>query len=625
MNPLEEENRKLKQYIDIAGAIIVVINRKYQVTFINKEGCTILGYDEEEILGSNWFDNFIPERMRDRVKKVFNQIMSGDLDPVEYYENPVITRDGRELHIAWHNSYITDNDGNLISTLSSGLDITEVTRTNANLRAMIENTDDYIMIADKNGFPAMFNENYKKIIETILGIEMKPGIKPHKQLEDKESVAFWDNLHKRVFTGEKFMIEFNIEVKGVMRYFEFRFYPVIENGNVVGFTEHSRDITKQKQLEENLRHAEKMRVIGQLAGGIAHDFNNQLTGIMGCADLLKQKLIHDPELFEIVSTIVKSASRSAELTQQLLAFARKGSKITTQIHIHTMLEELISMLQRSIQKKINISLHADAGMDIVDGDASFLQNALLNIALNARDAMPGGGEFIIRTKTEEITTTDNRLLDVTPGSYICIEMEDRGTGIPQEILSRIFEPYFTTKENGTGMGLAAAYGSIKQHGGTINVKSESGKGTCFSVFLPLTPHITPVEENHVDTGNASKSENRTIMIIEDEEHVLKATSFILDHYHYKTVEFLDAIRAIEYYKSHYREINVVLLDLVMPAIDGEEVFEELKKINPEVSVIVMSGYSINSQVQDVLDKGAKGFIQKPFKAKTLIEQLATIR
>lgn len=394
------------------------------------------------------------------------------------------------------------------------------------------------------------------------------------------------------------------------------------------------DITERKKheeeklgLENRLHQSEKLQAIGQLAGGIAHDFNNQLTGIIGYADLLRYELKDNKELSHYVDNILISSKRSADLTKQLLAFARKGKYLSVEIDIHRTIMEVISLMQHFIDKRINLQQILKANPSITNGDPTQIQNALLNIALNARDAMPNGGTLTFETKIIEL---DESLCNISiekikPGKYIEISIADSGIGMTEEIQKKIFEPFFTTKEEGkgTGMGLSAVYGTIKNHNGAIDVCSEIDKGTIIKICLPLA---TSISENDIDSVSETVTFNQKLklLLVDDEDMVRESGKAMLEMKGHSVTLCEDGLEAVEFYKENWRDIEIVILDMVMPILGGIETFHAMKEINPNVKVLLASGYSITGDAQILLDEGAKGFIQKPFTFEELTKSIAKI-
>ncbi|MEI6208682.1 MAG: ATP-binding protein [Desulfuromonadales bacterium] len=384
------------------------------------------------------------------------------------------------------------------------------------------------------------------------------------------------------------------------------------------------DITKRAQLEEQLRHAQKMDVIGQLAGGIAHDFNNMLAGIMASADLMKHRMPEDDINLKMVSNILNAASRSADLTRDLLTFSRKGVKENCPVAVNDTIASVIGLLERTIDKSIHLETRLEAVNPIVLGDPALLQNALLNLGINARDAMPEGGTLTYATSLVTLDAADCQSIQIllTPGAYLQISVSDTGTGIPREIMSRIFEPFFTTKEQGkgTGLGLAAVYGTVRDHKGSINVFSETGHGTIFNVFLPLCT----VKSATVEQGNGIVRGSGGILLIDDEEILRSVGGDLLGELGYTAYLAEDGLKGIELYARHRSSIVLVILDMLMPAMSGLDTFKLLQEIDPDVQVIFCSGFHNEGTDRQLKELGAKGFIQKPYSIGTLGRTLSEV-
>jgi len=386
-----------------------------------------------------------------------------------------------------------------------------------------------------------------------------------------------------------------------------------------------RDISELISVQEQLSQAEKMRAIGQLAGGIAHDFNNQLAAILGLTGILHDELKNFPELRTYTEDIITATKRSADLTAQLLAFARKGKFLTQHTDMHGIIGEVISILQRTIDRRISIHNRLQAEKSIVRGDPTQLQNAIMNIALNARDAMFDGGELNISTSNIILDKTYCRssIFDIKPSEYIKIRIDDTGTGMTPEIQKRIFEPFFTTKNlgKGAGMGLASVYGTIKNHNGEVTVESSPGTGTAFTLLLPLSD--TPEKPAPASIEDVKKYPlgNSCILLVDDEAIVRTAASALLKKCGYTILQSANGQEALDTYSRQWRTIDLVLLDMIMPVVDGRETFFKIREINPRARVILLSGYSMEGEAQQLIERGAVDFIQKPFSRETLYRKI----
>jgi len=399
------------------------------------------------------------------------------------------------------------------------------------------------------------------------------------------------------------------------------------DGKAAVMTGVTQDISYRKQIEEQLRQSEKLQAIGALAGGIAHDFNNQLGCIMGYADMLSAKLAKDEKLNRYTRVIIESTQHAAVLTEQLLAFARKGKYRVAEVDVNRLISDVVSLLEHSMDKRIRI--HRDFRVDpaAVMGDASQLQNALLNLALNARDAMPEGGDLTFSTEafTVEPGSRHNTTSEVLPGRYVRISVTDTGVGMDAEVQKHLFEPFFTTKGQGkgTGMGLAAVHGTVRGHHGAIAAYSEKGRGSTFRIYLPLAGGAA-VEAASPAPGaqSAAASRSARVLVVDDIANMREMTAAMLRSLGHQVVMRSNGREAVEYYVEKWRETDLVVLDIVMPEMGGREAFARMREINPQARVLLCSGYSVTGEAQEMLDQGAVGFLQKPFPMQSLADQVA---
>lgn len=398
------------------------------------------------------------------------------------------------------------------------------------------------------------------------------------------------------------------------------------SGGQLGVVIVFRDVTADIHKEEQLLHSQKMDAIGQLAGGVAHDFNNALMGIMGFAELLAQSVSGEDES-SYCHEIMTASKRAAQLTRQLLTFARKDHRVSIPIDVHTVILDSMRILKRSIDKSIAIETHLDAKRPVVLGDGSQLQSAIINLGINSRDAMPQGGIFAVSTFDVSLSSAQASALRETfpAGDYLRIMVRDTGEGMDEVTRRHVFEPFFTTKETGrgTGLGLSAVYGMIESHGGAVTLKSEVGKGTSFDLYLPLADADVVVPEDKLAARRPAHAAG-TILLIEDEPAVRKVCEGLLSHmgYHVRLAE--DGITGLELYQTHGEDIQAVLLDVMMPGINGLQVFRELRKMNSTVKIIIASGYADAEHIQQFEKTGADGFISKPYDRKTLADTLAKV-
>lgn len=391
-----------------------------------------------------------------------------------------------------------------------------------------------------------------------------------------------------------------------------------------------REEMDRKIMEDEIRQKEKMQVIGQLAGGIAHDFNNQLGMIIGNAELslisLSDNEINKPVIKRLKS-IIKVSSRAAELTGQLLAYARKGYNIKKEINPDKIIYDVISVLERTIDKKISI-IHelCFSGLSII-GDPTQIYSAILNIGINARDAMPHGGKISFKTSEENVDNLSefNNPGKLTSGKYLKIEISDTGNGIKKEILDQIFDPFFTTKKigEGTGMGLSAVQGIVKIHNGIINVSTIEGEGTTFTIHFPSVEK-TGINNNTDDSVVHDSQLKGTVILAEDEEVLCKIEEAMLMELGLNVLTAADGREAVNLFKKHKGEIDLVILDLVMPQMDGKETLKRIQKINPETKILILTGSTTENPENFIKKHGVAGIIEKPFIYNDLHDIISAI-
>jgi PAS domain S-box-containing protein len=400
--------------------------------------------------------------------------------------------------------------------------------------------------------------------------------------------------------------------------------PLYKNGKITAMVAAARDITDHKELERQLFQAQKMESVGTLAGGIAHDFNNILSGVLGYASLMKASLTSDQRFFEYVNAIEKSASRASELTAQLLAFSRGGKYEVRAINLNSVIEDTLEIVGRTFDKSIEIETRLSGQLPTVAADAAQMEQVIMNLCINARDAMLEGGKLFVETDivgvTEEYVKTH---LGAQPGTYAVVSVTDTGYGMDRETLERVFDPFFTTKEKGkgTGLGLAMVYGVVKNHGGSVQVYSEPGEGATFKVYLPVDGRP---EAKEISQYNVPQNGSEIILVVDDEESILSLARDMLESHGYKALLAGGGEEAIEIYRGRNGAIDLVILDMIMPKMGGLETFLQLKQLDPHVKAILSTGYSQNGKAQKILDSGARGFLQKPYQLNALLSKVRSV-
>ena len=385
-----------------------------------------------------------------------------------------------------------------------------------------------------------------------------------------------------------------------------------------------RDISAQKKLESQFLQSQRMESIGTLAGGIAHDFNNLLMGIQGNASVMLLDLKPEDPMHENIKSIERCVKSGARLTKQLLGFARGGKYVVKPTSLNEVIKRTCQIFGRT-RKQINIHLENLKDNWMVNVDVGQIEQVLLNLYVNAWQAMPNGGDLYLET---ENTTLDDEYIKtkpyhVEPGNYIKVSVTDNGLGMDKNIQKRIFEPFFTTKDvgKGSGLGLASAYGIIKNHGGLINCYSEPGHGTTFNIYLPAYQKAMTEEKEPVEVALKGSG---TVLLVDDEELVVKIGKKMLEGLGYTVLPARSGDEALNIFRQRPDSVDLVILDLIMPHMHGGEVFDRMREINPRAKVLLSSGYSLSGQAENILDRGCDGFIQKPFNTVQLSRKVREI-
>jgi PAS domain S-box-containing protein len=472
--------------------------------------------------------------------------------------------------------------------------------------------------------------------EQTTGIPAKHFIgKTHGELGfSADLVRIWEKAIQKVFdTRRPNRIEFELP-SGI--WIDWLLAPEFDkSGKVKTVLTSARDITRRKHsekereaLEEQLRQSQKMEAIGRLAGGIAHDFNNLLTVIQGYTDIALLGMGKDDPLQTKLTSIRRAASTAASLTHQLLAFSRRQVLDMRVINLNNTVKELEGMVRRMIGEDIELTTILEEGLGKVKVDPRQIDQVIVNLAVNARDAMPNGGKLEIRTTNSDLDQTfalDHA--DAVPGNYVMLSVSDTGTGMSPETKARIFEPFFTTKElgKGTGLGLSMVYGIIKQSGGNIWADSEPGRGTTFAIYLPrVDEHADQDQHKRVKTATPPAGGNETILVVEDDSAVRKSTVEILAIQGYKVLEASSGDEALSIAGRPEIPIHMVLSDVVMPEMNGRQVADRLAQVRPGIKVLFMSGYTDDAIVHyGVLDEGV-AYIQKPWRPDQLWKKVREV-
>jgi PAS domain S-box-containing protein len=622
---LKESEANYKQIVDHAPAGIYEVDlATMKFTRVNDIVCRVSGYSREELLSMNP-EEIITDKSKQRLAERAGRLSKGQEIPGRA-EYQIKTKDGRKLWALITSQFIYENGKAVRATVVIS-DIDDQKKTEAALRLseekyrlLVENANDAIFILQE-GQIKFSNRKAKSIGENLgIGLERVP-FDNYIHPDDRDMII---DRHRRRLKGETLPNAYSFRLvgkDGQEMWVEINTVRVDWNGKPATLN-FLRDITLQRKLEHQLQISQKMEAVGTLAGGIAHDFNNLLMGIQGRTSLMLLETERVHPFYEHLKETENYVMRAAELTRQLLGFARGGKYEVKPTDLNELVHQSIRMFGRT-KKEVSIKAKYQEHLKTVEVDRSQIDQVLLNIYVNAWQAMPEGGILYVQTSNVDLDENFVSAYGVRPGKYAAISITDTGIGMDEQIAKRVFDPFFTTKEKdrGTGLGLASAYGIIKNHDGIITVESTKGQGAVFSVYLPASDKDI-IEEKQSEQEILTGSE--TVLLVDDEELILDVGVQMLKKMGYRVLTASHGDQAIEIYRRNKEPIAIVILDLVMPQISGGEIYDRLKAIDSNVKVLLSSGYSVDGQATEILNRGCDGFIQKPFRLDELSKKIRTI-
>jgi len=615
-------DEKYKSVIQDLPILICRNSKEGIIEFVNEPYCEYFGKSREELVGRDFY-NLIPKEEKEMVQSNLAKLNSEN--PMLVHEYKVIDAKGEIKFHRWTNRAICDTKGKLITIQSYGEDITK--QKEAEDKLIESQRRLTTLITNISGMVYRCKNNKNWTMEFISpGAQNLTGYTPEEFINGKihfsdiihpdDSERVWNEVQKSLKNNTLFEFDYRIITKDGKEKWVFERGSKVQDETTKSFWLEGfiADITDKKTTEEERELGERLRAIGQLAGGVAHDLNNNLTAVMGFTSLLELELENE-EHKHYLETINTATKRSAELTTQLLAFARKGKYENRHLDIHSIINDIISLLSRSISKKIKLVSELKANTSTTLGDSGQLSNAILNIAINARDAIEnksGTIKFSTKIACKKMINKIKDKHNLNQDDYLQIDISDTGKGMDEEIIKHIFEPFFTTKGEGNGLGLAAAYGTVLNHKGVITASSKIGKGTTITIYLPLNHKKRAKKKG---TSELEKGVGN-VMIVDDEEYILEVTNKMLKRLGYKAHPYQNVKKAISFYKKSYKKIDLIIIDLLMPELDGEEAFVEFRKINPSAKILVSSGYSRAKSIKNLKAMGAVGSLPKPYKLDT---------
>ncbi len=619
---LRHTEQRFRDLFENSPDAIYVEDLNGTVLDVNQAGCMLNGMKREQLIGKNSLEDLVPPSRREAARRDFKKLAEGKLF---WIEGESLTGDGLIIPVEVRAGRV-EYDGKP-ALLLHVRDISERRTTETALqssemlfRSVWENSVDGMRLTDENGVIVAVNDAYCKLVQMEgSALEGKPFPIVYSGIMSLDEFL---QLHREHFRDRA--TEHKIERQYTLHNGHTVILEVTESfieaqGRPLLMLSLFRDVTMQRRLEEQLRQSQKMEAIGQLAGGVAHDFNNILTVIHGHASLLGMSDLDDTAA-RSAQQITQAAERAAGLTRQLLAFSRRQLIQPKNLDMNKTVGNMSDMLGRLLGEDVALQLNYSQSPATIEADAGMMEQVLLNLAVNARDAMPRGGQLGIRISIVDVDEAHaQRHHEARAGRFVCISKSDTGCGIPPENISRIFEPFFTTKEigKGTGLGLATVYGIIKQHQGWIEVESSVGKGTTFRIYLPFVGTVQADAEKPT-TQISIRGGVETILLVEDERPVRELVARVLQKYGYKIWQATSGNDALGVWQEHKADISLLLTDLVMPGnMNGHELAEKLRAEQPGLKVIFTSGYSA-----DIVGKNFKldpelNFLQKPYHPQTL--------
>jgi PAS domain S-box-containing protein len=622
---LRQSEQRLRDIISTMADWVWEVNAEGHYTYVSEHVKHLLGYEINEILGRTPFD-FMPTEEAERVGKIF-QAIAARKEPFFDLDNVCRHRDGSIRNLLTSGVPLLDKDGRLMGYRGTDKDITLRKCAEAQLRKLsraIEQSPVSIVITDLNGAIEYVNPKFVQVTGYSLDEVRDKNINVLKGTQTNAET--YHHLWQTITAGKEWFGEFHNRKKNGELYWESASVsPIFDaTGQTTHFLAIKEDVTKRKQLETQLQQAQKMEAIGQLAGGVAHDFNNILAAIMMNLDLLQDFVSRDAENLKILEELQVEARRAADLTRQLLIFGRRSILETKALNLDDVVVNVLKMLRRLIGEHIDLQILKSAILPSVEADTGMVEQVLMNLVVNARDAMPKGGRITFATEPVKITEEHARANpDRRPGLFVCLSVTDTGCGMDDATQRRIFEPFFTTKEpgKGTGLGLATVYGIVAQHKGWIEVKSQMGLGSTFKVFFPETTK-TLTGGGETATQSVNRPGHETILLVEDEPNVRLSADQVLRKLGYHVLVANHGQEAISLWQKHHTQIDLLFTDMVMPeGITGLELAEKLRIEKPDLKVIISSGYSTEMTQLGKLTIGGIIYLPKPYDSNTLNKAL----
>ena len=622
---LRQSVGRWRSLVENAPDIILTVDREGTIEFINHPPA---GLSVEDVIGTSALDYVVPEYRKAVRQSIGRVFQTGSPDSYE------ISARGPNNTTSWYSTCVgpIKHNGEVAAAILITRDISDRKRAEEELA---QEKHEKEMILDSLVEHVVYHNLENKVLWANRAA-CESVNKTREELVGQHCYEIWAGrqsacedcpIVKALNTGDSQAIEKSTPDG---RDWYIQGYPVRGiNRDIVGVVELTLDITdlrrseeEKRKLETKLLQAQKIEAIATLAGGIAHDFNNLLTGVQGNVSIMFLDIDTTHPHYERLKSIEKQVQSGARLTSHLLGYARKGKYEVKPVDLNHLVRETSESFVRT-RKDISIHQQLREELFAIEADSGQIEQVLWNLLVNAADAMPGGGDLIL--KTDNVTHEDmkGKLYEPKPGNYVMLTVTDTGMGMDNETMERIFNPFFTTKEmgRGTGLGLASAYGIVKGHAGYIDVESAKGVGTTFSIYLPSSEQEV---QGVVKTSQEAIEGTGTILLVDDEEVILEVGKHLLEAMGYRVLTARDGREAVEICKDNRDKIDLVILDMVMPRMGGGEAYDRMKEISPNVKVLLSSGYSIDSQAKEILARGCDAFIQKPFGMQELSQKIREV-